>query len=294
MVYVIAAVLVLAFAVFLYVQSSGYTTVEYDLSTGKDCGSVRFVMLSDLHDTDVTHDGNKKLLDSISALSPDFVILAGDMITSYLEPKSSSRTAYSFLKDLSERFTVYYGLGNHEQRYMAEPDRFPGKFEELRSYALDLGIRFLSDGYADVDGTNIRIYGFNVPIENYRRAVTSYLPSGILEDTFGSLEKERYNILLAHDPVYFDDYALFSPDLVLSGHLHGGIVGIPGVGGVISPQLKFFPKYYAGRFEKDGSVMIVSRGIGWHSIPIRIFNKAEIVCINIKCEEKDSKNGNNR
>ena len=286
LIYVITAVLVLALIIFVYVQSSGYTTVEYLIRTDKDIGNVRFVMLSDLHDTDVTHDHNKKLLDSIEGLKPDFVILSGDMITSYMEPKSSSRVAFEFLKNLSERFTVYYGLGNHEQRYMAEPERFPGKFEELAGYVKDLGIRFLSNDCTSTQDGKIGIYGFNVPIENYRRAVTSYLPDGILTDTFGEVDKNRYNILLAHDPVYFDDYVKFHPDLVLSGHLHGGIVVIPGLGGVISPQLKLFPKYYAGRFEKDGTVMIVGRGIGWHSIPVRIFNKAEIVCINIEGNNK--------
>lgn len=281
LIYAITSVLVLAFVIFLYVQSSGYTTVEYEIQTRKDTGPVRFVMISDLHDTDVTHDHNKKLLDSIMAFSPDFVVLAGDMITSYMEPTDRSATAFEFLKELSKRVAVYYGLGNHEQRYKAEPDRFPGKYEELEAYVKDLGISFLSDDKADICNGKIRIYGFDVPIENYRRAVSSTLPEGILNNTFGPLDDEKFNILLAHDPVYFDDYAAFGPDLVLSGHLHGGIVAIPGIGGVISPQLKLFPKYYGGRFDRDGVTMIVSRGIGWHSIPIRVFNKAEIVCVSI-------------
>lgn len=282
MIYAAAAVLVILLIVFVYVQSSGYTIVEYSITTDKDIGSpVRFVMISDLHDTDVTHDHNRELLDKISESECDFVILAGDMITSYMEPKSKSGTAYDFLKRLSEDHKVYYGLGNHEQRYMEEPDRFPHKFEEPSSYVTGLGIEFLSNTYADTDDGRVRIYGFNVPIENYRRAVDSTLPHGILDKTFGSISGDRYNILIAHDPVYFEEYASYHPDLVLSGHLHGGIVAIPGIGGVISPQLKFFPQYDAGLFQKDGVTMIVSRGIGWHSIPIRIFNKAEMVIVNI-------------
>ena len=267
---------------FVYSQSSGYNIVEYHLDTHKDIRTpVRFVMLSDLHNTDVTHDHNRRLVESIEALSPDFVILAGDMITSYLEPVSSSQKAYELLSELSKRFKVYYGLGNHEQRYREEPSKFPGRFDELEDHVKSLGIEFLSDAYCDVADTGIRIYGFDIPIDNYKRAVRTHLPKDILKDVFGDADKDRYDILIAHAPDHFDDYAAWSPDLVLSGHLHGGMIAIPGIGGVISPQLKLFPKYDFGKYTKGDTTMIVSRGIGWHSIPIRIFNKAEIVLITI-------------
>ena len=165
LIYVITAVLVLALIIFVYVQSSGYTTVEYLIRTGKDIGNVRFVMLSDLHDTDVTHDHNKKLLDSIEALGPDFVILSGDMITSYSKTNDKSNVTFDFLKELSGKYKVYYGLGNHEQRYKAEPDKFKGKYDELVKYVTELGIEFLSDTYSDSAGNNIRIYGYDIPIE---------------------------------------------------------------------------------------------------------------------------------
>lgn len=281
-----AAVLLVAY--FVYRQSSGYVTVRYDLVTDKDIDApVRFVVLSDLHDTDVTHDGNEKLIDSVVSLDPDFVILAGDMITSYMQPSYDPGITYDFLRKLSKKCTVYFGLGNHEQRYKAEPERFPGKFEELIRIADECSIRVLSNSFADIEGRNVRIYGFDVPIENYRRVVTKKMPDSIVSDTFGGNADSRfYDILIAHDPDFFDEYVKFRPDLVLAGHLHGGIVSIPLIGGLISPQLKLFPKYYAGLFKKEDTSMIVSRGIGWHSMPIRIFNKAEILLVEIRKEGK--------
>ena len=293
MIYIVIALLLAALAVFVYVQSSGYNIVEYELSTCKDIGGpVRFVMLSDLHDTDVTHDGNRRLLRSIESIDPDFVILAGDMITSYMQPSYNSDVAFDFLRELANRFTVYYGVGNHEQRYKAEPERFAGKYDKLVEFVQKLGIHFLSDSYIDREEDKIRIYGFDIPIDNYRRAVKTYLPDGILNDRFGDPDDNKYNILIAHNPDFFDDYAAFGPDLVLSGHLHGGIVAIPGIGGVISPQLRLFPKYDFGTFTKGNTTMIVSRGIGWHTIPVRIFNKAEIVSVTILQDKKGETNGN--
>lgn len=290
--YAIAAVLILALVFFVYRESSGFNIVEYDLVTDKDIKKpVRFVMLSDLHDTDVTHDHNKRLKESIDALSPDFVILAGDMITSYSKDSYEHVNAFELLKELASDHDVYYGLGNHEQRYREEPDRFPGRYAHIEEYVKDLGIRLLSDDHADVPDTNLRIYGFDIPIESYGRLKRPDLPDGILTKTLGAIDNSRYNILIAHNPEFFAEYVKFCPDLVLAGHLHGGVIGIPGIGGVISPQLKLFPKYDFGTFTKDNTTMIVSRGIGWHSIPIRIFNKAEIVSVTIRPKTEGDKYG---
>ena len=293
MTYIPIFALIVIAGIFVLRESSGYNIVEYDITTDKDISPVSFVMLSDLHDTDVTHDKNKRLMDSIDSLKPDFVVLAGDMITSYMQPVYNSDKTFELLKSLAGKYRVYYGLGNHEQRYKEEPLKFPGKYDGLVTYVKELGIVFLSDDHADTDDNGIRIYGFDIPIENYKRGVRTQLPEGIMQDRLGTCDKEKFTILLAHTPDYFDDYAKWGPDLVLSGHIHGGIVGIPGIGGVLSPQLRLFPKYDFGKFEKDKTTLIVSRGIGWHSFPIRIFNKAELVRINIHSNRGD-KDGDQR
>ncbi|MCR5686672.1 MAG: metallophosphoesterase [Lachnospiraceae bacterium] len=282
MIYILTAAILLALILFVYRESRTVTISEYDL-TGKDIKApVRFVMVSDLHDTDVTGDDNRKLLDMISGCDPDFVILSGDMVTSRCRKGHRFENAYSFLEGLSRRHRVYYGLGNHEQRWRHSPEKHPGRYAELCE-CIDLdGITLLSDSYIDIEDKNIRIYGFDVPMEYYARGMRRQFPDGLIEGVFGKVADDRYNILLAHTPEHFREYVDFHPDLVLSGHLHGGVIGIPGIGGLISPQLKLFPKYASGKFEKEGTTMIVSRGIGWHSIPVRIFNPAEIVIINIR------------
>ena len=156
MIYLLIVLIVAVLIVFVVTQSRGYDIVEYHLSTDKDITApVRFVMLSDLHDTDVSHDGNKRLIRSIENIDPDFVILAGDMITSYMQSSYNSDITFDFLAELANRFTVYYGTGNHEQRYKAEPDRFGNKYEELVGYVKRLGIEFLSDSHTDRDADNM-------------------------------------------------------------------------------------------------------------------------------------------
>ncbi|MDO7206165.1 hypothetical protein Q5M85_20820 [Paraclostridium bifermentans] len=48
--------------------------------------------------------------------------------------------------------------------------------------------------------------------------------------------------MLAHTPFFFEDYSDYGADLVLSGHVHGGIIRLPLLGGVLSPNREFFPK----------------------------------------------------
>ena len=48
-----------------------------------------------------------------------------------------------------------------------------------------------------------------------------------VEEALGSCNKTSFSILLAHNPVYFAQYAAWGADLTLSGHLHGGIIRIP-------------------------------------------------------------------
>ena len=294
----IILILLLLLVVFVYVESTGFKVTRYEVKTDKMLEkNLKLVFLSDLHDTDTdsfldrfkkdayssgTHTGhNKRLLNAIDVIKPDFAVLSGDMITSYGQRRYNSDLTLEFLKELAASYEVYYGLGNHEQRYCEEPLRFEGKYEFLKKYVNDLGIHFLeNEGFIREDD-NVGIYGLVIPIEFYRRVVTKHLPDDFALKSLGGLDESRFNIMLAHNPEHFEDYVKINPDLILAGHIHGGIIGIPGIGGLISPQLKLFPKYDFGTYKKDKSLMILGRGIGWHSIPVRIFNKAELIVIDI-------------
>ena len=100
-------------------------------------------------------------------------------------------------------------------------------------------------------------------------------------EALGAPKEGCCNVLLAHNPVYFDTYAAWGADLTLSGHLHGGIVRLPLLGGVISPQMKLFPDYTRGCHTKENHRMIVGAGLGSHTIPIRINNPPELVVIDV-------------
>ena len=99
-----------------------------------------------------------------------------------------------------------------------------------------------------------------------------------IESRVGAADSS-YQILLAHNPAYVEAYRKWGADLILSGHLHGGIVRIPGIGGVIAPDLTLFPKYSGDIYRKEDATVVVSKGLGAHSVPIRLLNPAEMVVL---------------
>ncbi|MCI6317034.1 MAG: hypothetical protein MR877_07735 [Spirochaetia bacterium] len=82
------------------------------------------------------------------------------------------------------------------------------------------------------------------------------------------------------------DYLSYDYDLILAGHAHGGQWKLPfAKNGLYAPMQGLFPKYSGGLydFKKQGSVLIVSRGLS-HQIPNipRFFNPPELVVIEIR------------
>lgn len=100
------------------------------------------------------------------------------------------------------------------------------------------------------------------------------------------MHRRGYNILLAHNPNYFPVYARWGADLTFSGHIHGGMIRLPFVGGLLSPETLLFPKYDGGSYQIEDKTMILSRGLGRGSMGLRLFNSPEIVTVTLARKEK--------
>ena len=82
-----------------------------------------------------------------------------------------------------------------------------------------------------------------------------------------------YAVAIIHCPVLFDDVAARVP-LALAGHTHGGQILVPGLRPLYMPR-GCWP-YVSGWYEREGSRMYVSRGIGCPSLPVRIACSPEL------------------
>ena len=262
----------------------------YKISSGKIAAGkkINFVFLCDLH-CRMYGEKNIRLLRAVNALKPDFIVSGGDMITASKGSAELDEQVLCFLKALKKIAPVYYAMGNHEEYLRAQKSRFKDRYEKIETSLAEAGIPLLRNGRIDLEN-NISIYGLEISGKYYRRFSKKKPKPRHMQSYLGKPDKERYNILLAHNPEYFDVYETWKPDLVLSGHYHGGIIGMPDLKhpqqrrGLISPHLKIFPDYCAGKFKKNDTDLIVSAGCGSHSINFRLFNMPEVISIELSSE----------
>lgn len=266
------------FLLIMYYDCNRFVTTEYEIKSEKITRECTFVLLSDLHSKSFGEQ-NEKLIRKIEELSPDGILAAGDMLTSHRGEKY--QTAANLLGRLKEKYPVYYGMGNHEHRMALYPDEFNNLYETYTESLKQSGIEPLINESVELPFANISICGLQLDRCYYRKFRIYPMPGTYLADMLGEAKRDKFQILIAHNPDYFENYAEWGADLVVSGHVHGGLMRLPVLGGVVSPKLTLFPKYDGGRYEKENSVMILSRGLGTHTLPIRIFNPGELAVIRL-------------
>ncbi len=262
-------------------DSNRFVVRKYTFCSNKLKKDCRLVFLSDLHNKEYGI-GNERLLQALSELAPDAVLIGGDMLNA--KPGASFEKGAAFVIKCAEKYPVYYALGNHEYRARIYPEEYDTMYTDYMKSFQESGIRFLDNESCCLPESGIRITGLTIDREYYKRFVKRKLKEGYLRETAGEADTSCYQILLAHNPEFFPDYAAWKPDLVLSGHVHGGVARIPGLKGVVSPSLFPFPHYDGGLFEEYGSRMIISRGLGMHTIPVRLFNPGEVVVVELTAE----------
>ncbi len=282
-----AALLIIAACLIIYHDIHYFCAVRYQLTHPKLKRSLRLVVLADLHDARFGKH-NERLAAKVKELSPDLILIAGDMVTSGKHPDCSG--AEDLICGLAEAFPVYYGMGNHESRIVYDSEGDRERFEKYQRKLSRAGVVFLRNETVVLDEYNIALHGLELEREYYRKWGRSSLPSYYMREKFGKASPEAFHLLIAHNPVFFPQYADWHADLVVSGHVHGGIVRLPVLGGVISTSFHLFPKYDGGLFTEGSSTMVISRGLGWHSIPVRMFNPGECVVIDLKPGEKTDGN----
>ena len=257
---------------------------HYEINTAKLAPGAKgpvFAVLADLHNH-VYGDDNFVLIDAVLAEEPDAVLVAGDLLVG--NKKAPYTVALRLMEALRGKgLPVFYENGNHEQRMRLHPEIYGKAYESYSGALKECGVVLLENEKVHFRrcGLDMVIYGYELPEKYYSKLPVKGSPASSLKRTFGVPDEARYNILLAHNPVYFDQYAAWGADLTLSGHLHGGIVRLPWIGGLITPQARLFPKYDAGHFQKDGRDLVVSRGLGTHTVNIRIFNPPELSIVRI-------------
>ncbi|MCM1547453.1 MAG: metallophosphoesterase [Ruminococcus sp.] len=254
------------FLIYVLCENNLLAIRKYTVSSPKSVGKkLKIVQISDIH----SKKNFMKIYAKTRRLNPDIILLTGDIV-------SRRETKFKYLDILTQLLAkicpVYACPGNHEL------DLSEDNYKKYKHIMQKNGIRLLENEQTafQKDENIFNIAGASLKKSVYKNPDGGY--SDLEEYTAEELEsdigkKNGVTILLAHNPLCADAYKNWNADIVFCGHIHGGSVRLPVIGGVLSPERKFFPKYSKGLYKLGKTTMIVSGGIG----KPRIFNPPEIV-----------------
>ena len=251
---------------------------NYVLSSPKLTAPIRVVQLTDLHNSEFG-ENNERLVRMIQKQSPDVILLTGDMLNGD-EPRTE--VAVGLIEQLAEIAPVYASLGNHEK---ANENVYGTDVGALYAQA---GAHVLERTYEDVEigGQTVRIggiYGYCLP-EKYLR--TREAREKEVEYLHDFQETDLLTLLLCHVPTSWivnDNLEEWDVDVIFSGHVHGGQIRLPLIGGLYAPDQGLFPGRECGLFYSadHARVMVLSRGLGSRGEVPRFGNVPEIVVVDI-------------
>lgn len=225
----------------------------------------KIVQLSDLHGAEFGEDG-MGLVEKVKELEPDIIALTGDFVTDEGDLAAVEKLAARLVK----LCPVYFISGNHEFG--------SGLAVKVRNILERAGVKYLSNEYLTINRgeDGILLGGVEDPL-----AYADMLSPDELAQKMNDAAPDAFKILLGHRNYWMTEYPELPVDLIFCGHAHGGLIRIPGVGGLIGTDRRLFPDFDAGQFNNGRYTLIVSRGLG-NSVPIpRIFNRPEIVCVEL-------------
>ena len=233
---------------------------------------ITIVQLSDLHNCIFGKD-NFGLVKAVSDCRPDIILFSGDMINKH---EKHYKTALSVIERIASVAPCFYGYGNHELIYSKH---FTSDCKEYEDALKKLGITVLRDDsvITDISGIPFEIGGFTAD----EKAYTHFKKLPVYSEVTKRKNPNITGLLISHNPELYESYEKSGWNYIFSGHLHGGIIRIPGFRGIVSPSGRLFPKYSGGLYRLKNNKMIVSRGLGSHTVKLRIFNPPELVKITL-------------
>ena len=275
----ILIIIILLVILFIYVNYKVIFVSRYKVKSNKlpqAFNGFKILHLSDWHCT--TYGKNNKRLinlinNKIKGEKIDIVVITGDFI---IRQKRDYRPALEFISKIKSN-NIYFIYGNHEMILKSK------EIQDFKNKLETLGVVVLDDKKIELTRENQKLNLYGVSYIFSHIASRKDLTEQVLEkykkdyeEKIGVINKNEYNILLSHDPMDFEVYARMGFDLIFSGHLHGGGIRFFGIGVATARKNWFFTRLAAGIHKKYNTQMIVSRGIGNSTRPIRIFDPPEI------------------
>ncbi|MBQ7901386.1 MAG: metallophosphoesterase family protein [Clostridia bacterium] len=247
-----------------------YTFCHSELPTPFE--GYRIMVISDLHEAPFS----QQIIHHINVENPDIIVFTGDMVQL---PDSSIEETKKIAAAAGD-IPMYAVSGNHDTQC--------GDYDGVIAELWECGIRPLENDGTRIIKENEVMYliGVKDPVHDVvTKEHTDQMCSAIEKNL---PEEKNFAVLLCHRADLYPQIKDAGADLILSGHLHGGIIRLPFVGGLLGREVDekhFFPEYDYG-YIKEGNfaAMIVSGGCDKNSDKKRYFNPPEVVLITLEGE----------
>jgi len=216
------------------------------------------IQISDLHIGGlIDREFVKHSVEKINSLKADVVVITGDLIDTKIE---SVKEAVLELTHIRSKYGIYYILGNHE--YFHDP-------LEIITFMKETNIKLLLNESIIIDELKLNIVGVT-DLFGYR----ANLLEPDIDKSFQKCNTDYKTILLAHQPKFIEELKGYKPELILSGHTHGGQIW------PFNHLVKLQQPYVKGLHKlPNGSTIYVNSGIGFWGPPMRLNSQAEIAYI---------------
>lgn len=273
---IVIIICVLLFALDLILPQKYISVTRYIYKNSEIKQNFKIVQLTDLHNYQFGSK-NQRLISKVKAESPDVIFLTGDMLNA---DEERTDILMNLIQQLVKIVPVYASLGNHEIEYV----QLSGN-RDLIAQMEEAGAVVLDKEYLDmeINGQEVRlggVYGYVLSPDDKEDPEQTFMKE--FQDT------DRFKILLSHVPeglLLWKSMEHWDVDLVFSGHVHGGQVRIPFVGGLYDPEEGYFPTYTKGMFECGNGTMVLSAGLGSSRGVPRVNNLPELVVCEVKGEK---------
>ncbi|WP_242239302.1 metallophosphoesterase [Bacillus cereus group sp. BfR-BA-01309] len=271
---ILLIVTLIGMIIFLYVQNNVISITKVNIKSTQIPSTFKgfkILQISYLHNKKFG-DNQETLIQKVKGEKPDIIVITGNLIDS---KSYDAEVSMELIRELVKEYPIYFVTGNHE--------KWSGKYNDLEKELKKHHVTVLRNEHItiQIEEQKINLLGIDDP-----EFVTGNRDEGnVIKDEISKakfeMKPDTYNVLLSHRPEFLTEYADEQIDLVLSGHAHGGQVRLPFIGGLVAPNQGIFPTYTAGLYEIQNTSMVVSRGLGNSIIPQRIFNRPELVVVQL-------------
>lgn len=243
-----------------YRSRYGLTVNRWEVSLPRLTEPVRLAVLADLHDVRL----DKQVLaltEQVLSEEPDLILMLGDM----LNADSPDGTRLTVLTEqLSSAAPVYFAWGNHELAYLAAGTS-PLEEELTAAGAVVLDRKYLDLTVGRAELRLGGLYDYAFARDDHNTCDREHMDPEVYAFLTEFQDTDRCRIMLSHRPdsfIFGEAAATWGVELVVAGHLHGGQVVLPLLGGVFGGDQGLFPEYVHGLYEKDSIRLAVTSGLG--------------------------------